>query len=68
MNKPISMIIEEVKINIVNTVNESGLPPFILESILKDIYFETMNLSKQIAERDKAEYEKSLQESPEQST
>lgn len=67
MEKPITLIIDQTKNNLTKILNEAGLPPFILETILKDLYLETNNISKQIAERDKAEYEKSLQESPEQS-
>ena len=38
MNKPANLIVEETKANIVKIINESGLPPFLIEPIIKDLY------------------------------
>ena len=40
MDKPISIIVEESKQKIVNTINELHLSPTILEYIVKDVYEE----------------------------
>lgn len=38
MNRPISLIIRDTKIRIVQAINESQLPPSIVELILNNIY------------------------------
>ena len=38
MDKPLSVKIEETKSALVNTINNSQLHPYILDSIVKDIY------------------------------
>ena len=63
MEKPITLRIEETTQSIVKILNESQLPLFILNQILKDLYTETSNLSKQQAEKDKEMYYGSLEES-----
>lgn len=40
VEKPITMVIEETKNNLVNVINQSGLHPFILDSIMKELYNE----------------------------
>lgn len=57
MNKPTTLLIEEFKKNISNLINESQLPAFILEYILKDVYTEISLLSKQIAQKEISEYQ-----------
>lgn len=44
MEKPLNLIIEEGRENIVKAVNSSGLPAYLLEPIIKDIYNEIANL------------------------
>lgn len=44
MEKPLNLIIEEGKQNIIKAVNDSGLPAYLLEPIIKDIYNEIANL------------------------
>lgn len=60
MNKPADLIVEETKESIVKIVNESGLPPFLLELILKEIYNQVNILKQQELEQSKKQYENSL--------
>lgn len=62
MNKPANLIVEETKENIVKTINESGLPPFLLEPILKDLYNQVSILKQQELEKNRQEYENSLKQ------
>lgn len=58
MNKPIQLIIEETKNNIVNTINKAELPMCCISPILKDIYEQTVLLEKQQLDMAKEEFEK----------
>lgn len=40
VEKPITMVIEETKNNLINVINQSGLHPFILDSIMKELHNE----------------------------
>lgn len=60
MNKPFSMMCEEFKQNVVNLINSSGLPPFVIESILKNHLNEVSNIANNQYQIDKAEYERLL--------
>lgn len=62
MNKPFSMLCEEFKQNVVNLINGSGLPPFVVESILKNHLNEVSSVAKNQYQIDKMEYEKLLLE------
>lgn len=62
MNKPFSMLCEEFKKNVVNLINSSGLPPFVVESILKNHLNEVSSVAKNQYQIDKMEYEKLLLE------
>ena len=44
MNKPISLMVEETKLNIVNEINKSTLPPFCIKTILIDLLSQVNNL------------------------
>ncbi len=63
MEKPITLLISETRKKMISTVNDSGLPLFLLDSILKDLYGEIHALSVQQEERERKEYEQSLTES-----
>ena len=65
MTKPANLIIEETKENLVKVINESGLPPFLLEPVLKDLYNQISILKQQELERSKQEYENSLNQEKE---
>ena len=62
MNKPANLIVEETKENIVKIINESGLPPFLVEPIIKDLYNQVSILKQQELEKNRQEYENSLKQ------
>jgi hypothetical protein len=62
INKPISVVREEFIMNLANLINTSGLPSYIMEPIIKDIYTELTILTKQQVERDKQAYLQALKE------
>lgn len=64
--KPISMIINDFKQDLMNYISNAGLPPAIIEPIVKDIYQQIVEISKQELERDMIEYQKSQQEAESQ--
>lgn len=59
MDKPITLQIAETKQAIIDAINDSKLHPFILDTILKDIYNEMHLLYLNQTEQDKKEYAKS---------
>ena len=65
MTKPANLIIEETKENLVKVINESGLPPFLLEPVLKDLYNQISILKQQELEQSKKQYEDSLKQEKE---
>ena len=65
MTKPANLIIEETKENLVKVINESGLPPFLVEPILKDLYNQISILKQQELEQSKKQYEDSLKQEKE---
>lgn len=64
VEKPITMVIEDTKNNLINVINQSGLHPFILDSIMKELHneihisylkqaqIEAENYNKNISEKD----------------
>lgn len=62
MNKPANLIVEETKENIVKIINGSGLPPFLMEPILKDLYNQISILKQQELEKSRQEYQDSLKQ------
>ncbi len=62
MNKPANLIVEETGEKIAKIINESGLPPFLLEPLLKDIYKQISFLKQKELENSKKDYEESLKE------
>lgn len=62
MEKPISLKLKEFKNAAVSLVNNSGLPLFIVEPILKDVYNAVQVKVEQEYQLDKAKYEQSLNE------
>lgn len=65
MNKPADLIVEETKEKITKTINESGLPPFLIEPILKELYNQVSFLKQKELEKSKKNYEESLREETE---
>lgn len=65
MNKPANLIVEETKTSIVKIINESGLPPFLLEPILKDLYNQVNLLKQQELKQSQEQYERDLKQEKE---
>lgn len=62
MNKPMSLVREEVKRELADTINNSNLPPFVIEPILQDFLREVHIAVVRQYEHDKSMYEQSLNE------
>ena len=60
MNKPFSMVCEEFKQEMANLINNSGLPPSIIELVLQNYLNETSNIARNQYRIDKTQYEQSL--------
>lgn len=60
MNKPITIVYEELKRDIAELINASNLPPFVLESLIKDFFIEISDVAKKQYEYDKEQYESEL--------
>lgn len=60
-NKPISIILDDLKNNIANQINQSGLQPCLVEPVLKDLYEEVRMLAVRQLEQDKQAWEQSQQ-------
>ena len=63
MDKPVTIIREELIENMVGLINESSLPLFVIEPILKELYLEVKNGAQQQLESDKRQYQSSIAES-----
>lgn len=60
IKKPITIIADDFLNNIVDLINNSGLPYFIIESILKDCVDKVHMASQQQLKLDKKHYEQEL--------
>lgn len=60
MNEPITIVYEDFRKELANLINNSGLPAFIIELILKDYLNETSMVRQRQYLSDKAQYEKEL--------
>lgn len=60
IEKPITVVRQEFIETITSVINNSNLPLFIVEPILRDIYLEVKSLSQRQYETDKEEYENKL--------
>lgn len=58
VDKPLIVAKEELCQKITQAMNESGIPLFIIEYILKDILNDIHNINQQILENEKMNYEK----------
>ena len=65
VTKPISVVRQEFIDQLVNDVNNCGLPLFVVEPILQDILYSVKTAAKQQYETEKAQYEQQLQEQKE---
>ena len=62
MNKPLTMIYDDFKAELTNLINNSGLPAFMLESILQNYLNEIRIIMQKQYQFDKSQYDKSLAE------
>ena len=62
LNKPITIVRAEFISNLTKLINESTLPPFIIEPILKDMYIEVRDIAQKQYELDMARYKQSKNE------
>lgn len=60
MNKPITIVREEFIEELTNLINNSGLPAFILEPVLRDTYNKVKAVERQQLENDKKRYQEML--------
>lgn len=58
IKKPLSLLQIEFTNNLVNLINNSQLPSFVIELILKDVYKDIALISQKQYELDKKEYQK----------
>ena len=61
-DKPSSVARVEFIDGIANLINNSGLPAFVMEPILRDMYIEVQNVSNRQYEYDKEQYEQAVQQ------
>ena len=61
IGKPMTVKYEEFKRDLANLINNSGLPAFVVEPVLKDYLIEIKDVVKKQYETDKSQYESSLQ-------
>lgn len=56
MEKPVSMRIEELRISLINDINSSQLPLFIVESLMKELTQNVIISARQLAEQERQNY------------
>ena len=61
MDKPFSMLYEEFRQELANLINNSCLPPFVIESVLKNYISEINSFARNQYQIDKAKYESKIQ-------
>lgn len=61
IEKPVTVIRQEFIDTLSSDINNCGLPLFIVEPILRDVYLEVKSLTQKQYEIEKAEYENRLQ-------
>ena len=62
MNKPLTMVVKEIKTKIANICNESGLSPIVLDLIIHGIYSEIHSLAERQTAEEEMSYVKMLEE------
>lgn len=65
VSKPIVLIIKETEALVVEILNNSGLPNFILRPLLEKIYNQSIHLENQEYESAKSQYEKDFEKKEE---
>ena len=56
IQKPLSVAIVDLKKDIANAINTSGIPIYIAEMVLKEMLSEVSTISNQIREQEQAQY------------
>lgn len=62
MNKPASVAIRELENNIENCINSSGLPPIIVEMVLRGYYIQIKEMAKNQTEQEEAAFKSEVSE------
>lgn len=62
VNKPMSVVRDELIDNIVDAINNSGLPLYIIEPILKDMFIEVSEGAKRQIAIEKTQYENAIKQ------
>lgn len=65
MNKPFSIAYKEFKDGLANLINNSNMPPFIIESVLQNCLYEISEVVKNQYKIDATQYEKAILENAE---
>lgn len=60
--KPTSLAAYDFEAVLASVINNCGLPPFIIEYILKNVYLEVKAASQKQYEREREQYERELEE------
>lgn len=60
IQKPVSILREELKQTLITTINNADLPAFVVEPILKDLYIEAKSATQRQYEADKEAYEHAI--------
>ena len=68
MDKPISIKIEETKKSIADILNESQLHPYIMDSLMRELYEEVHSLYIRTVQAENDEYKKSLESNKTETT
>lgn len=61
MNKPASVAIKEFSENLESTVNNSGLPPIVLEMVMRGYYLQIKELADRQTRAEEKSYRKDLE-------
>lgn len=56
MEKPVSMRIEELRISLINDINSSQLPLFIVEPLMKELTQNVIISARHLAEQERQNY------------
>lgn len=62
MEKPLSVIMTEVKTNVAKIINDSGIPMYILEPVIRDVYEQLCRVGNQQMEREAKEWKEAQEE------
>ena len=60
MNRPASMVIAEFEENLENCINNSALPPILIEMVLRGYYMQRREMADKQRKSENAAYEESL--------